>query len=451
MLPLLTYAPFIPYRPTYPNPGCSAPLTSGSAPDGHRGDRAGGALSSYPPAPACQYHDLDTQPGLRGDRAGGALSSYPTPPACQRHDLNTQPGLRGDRVGGAMDITPQGHDVMGRGIMANTGGGDNGMDRGAMAITPQGHDAMGRGIGHDAMGRGITANTGGGYNGIYRGAMSSYPVNPPPPHQYHDSDTHPGLRSDRAGGALSSCPPPPVCQSHDLETHPGHAQAGGALSSYPVNSPPACYDLETHPGHARFDWNRQVDAVYTPEKHLPTPGQSTAPRGTPPPAALTTTDTGNAVPQRASPTQTVYARSKAEVPPPWEIIPVGAPPWETIPVGAPPWETIPVGAPTRETTPNPHFGAGYRPNGSKIPEGGQREAHTGATRTQDSAGEHDHQLVMSHQTTHGVSARWPLGGPLSSSSLAQPLSHGGGAGARRRFVSPGKLDELRALSSNLLA
>jgi len=55
------------------------------------------------------------------------------------------------------------------------------------------------------------------------------------------------------------------------------------------------------------------DDMFTPEKHLPAPGQRghipkrhTA-AGT---ADPTTTDTGNTVPQRANPTQTAYARSR---------------------------------------------------------------------------------------------------------------------------------------------
>ena len=53
--------------------------------------------------------------------------------------------------------------------------------------------------------------------------------------------------------------------------------------------------------------------MFTPERHLPTPGQhGHSPQrhtaaGT---AAPTTTDTGNTVPQRANPTQTAYAHPR---------------------------------------------------------------------------------------------------------------------------------------------
>jgi len=54
--------------------------------------------------------------------------------------------------------------------------------------------------------------------------------------------------------------------------------------------------------------------MFTPEKHLPTPGQ----RGHSPQrhtaagtAVPTTTDTGNIVPQRANPNQTAYARPRS--------------------------------------------------------------------------------------------------------------------------------------------
>ena len=49
--------------------------------------------------------------------------------------------------------------------------------------------------------------------------------------------------------------------------------------------------------------------MFTPERHLPTPGQRghSPQRHTAAGTAPTTTDTGNTVPQRANPTQTAYA------------------------------------------------------------------------------------------------------------------------------------------------
>jgi len=57
-----------------------------------------------------------------------------------------------------------------------------------------------------------------------------------------------------------------------------------------------------------------IDDTLTPERHLPTPGQcghSPQQHNAAGTAAPTTTDTGNTIPQRANPTQTVYAQSQS--------------------------------------------------------------------------------------------------------------------------------------------
>ena len=61
-------------------------------------------------------------------------------------------------------------------------------------------------------------------------------------------------------------------------------------------------------------FNDDEDDMYTPERHLPTPGpgqrEHSPPHTAAGTAAPTTTDTGNTVPQRADPAQTAYAHSR---------------------------------------------------------------------------------------------------------------------------------------------